>query len=105
MRESPVLEIDVPRAERARYLLSDYQHFVEDRALLAEMVFEDPDARRYPVHCGAMIDLGLPLGEFWVLDELAADCADDGVYECFLVAPPLHIPGAVGSPLNPIAIK
>lgn len=47
----------------------------------------------------------LPLGEFWVLDELAADCAADGRYEFMLVAPPLNIPGAVGSPLNPIAIK
>ena len=66
---------------------------------------EDPEARRYPVHVGTLVDLGLPLGEFWVLDELAADCADDGRYECMLVAPPLNIPGAVGSPLNPIALK
>lgn len=66
---------------------------------------EDPDARRYPVHVGALVDLGLPLGEFWVLDELAADCADDGRYEFMLVAPPLNIPGAVGSPINPIALK
>jgi kynurenine formamidase len=66
---------------------------------------EDPEARRYPVHCGALVDLGMPLGEFWMLDELAADCAADGQYEFMLVAPPLNIPGAVGSPLNPIAIK
>jgi kynurenine formamidase len=66
---------------------------------------EDPEARRYPVHCGALIDLGLPLGEFWVLDELADDCAADGCHEFMLVAPPLNIPGAVGSPMNPIAIK
>jgi len=66
---------------------------------------EDPDARRYPVHCGALVDRGLPLGEFWVLDALAADCAEDGRYECMLVAPPLNIPGAVGSPINPIAMK
>ena len=66
---------------------------------------EDPEARRYPVHCGALVDRGLPLGEFWVLDDLAADCAEDGRYECMLVAPPLNIPGAVGSPINPIALK
>jgi hypothetical protein len=52
-----------------------------------------------------LIDLGLPLGEFWVLDELADDCAADGRHEFMLVAPPLNIPGAVGSPMNPIAIK
>lgn len=66
---------------------------------------EDPDARRYPVHCGALVDRGMPLGEFWVLDGLAEDCAADGRYECMLVAPPLNIPGAVGSPINPIALK
>ena len=57
------------------------------------------------MHCGCLVDLGLPLGEFWVLDELAADCAGDGVFDFMLVAPPLHIPHAVGSPINPIAIK
>ena len=66
---------------------------------------EDPTARRYPVHCGALIDLGMPLGEFWVLDELAADCAHDRQYDFLLAAPPLHIPHAVGSPINPVAIK
>ncbi|WP_420638029.1 cyclase family protein [Candidatus Poriferisocius sp.] len=69
------------------------------------LVPEDPDGRRYPVHCGALVDRGLPLGEFWVLDELAADCAADGRYEFLLVAPPLNVPGAVGSPINPIALK
>ena len=66
---------------------------------------EDPPdvVRRYPHGC--LVDLGLPLGEFWVLDELAADCAEDGRFDFMLVAPPLHIPHAVGSPINPIAIK
>jgi hypothetical protein len=39
------------------------------------------------------------------LEELAADCAADGVYEFFLTAAPLPITGAVGSPVNPIAVK
>ncbi|MEO0990327.1 MAG: cyclase family protein, partial [Pseudomonadota bacterium] len=34
-----------------------------------------------------------------------ADCANDGVYEFLFTAPPLHIPGAAGSPINPMAIK
>jgi hypothetical protein len=36
---------------------------------------------------------------------LATDCAGDGVYEFLLVAPPLPVTGAVGAPVNPIAIK
>jgi hypothetical protein len=49
--------------------------------------------------------MGLLVGEMWDLDALAEDCAADGVYEFFLVAQPLPITGAVGSPINPLAIK
>jgi hypothetical protein len=41
----------------------------------------------------------------WDMERLAEDCAADSVYEFMLVAPPLNITGAVGSPLTPIAIK
>jgi kynurenine formamidase len=55
---------------------------------------------------GAMLkDMGVYIGEIWWLNDLAADCAEDGRYEFFLAAQPLNIPGGVGSPLNPIAIK
>jgi hypothetical protein len=53
----------------------------------------------------ALTKLGLHLGEFWYLEELAADCAEDGVYEFMLVAQALPIHGGTGSPLNPIALK
>ena len=49
--------------------------------------------------------LGMALGELWKLDELAADCAADGVYEFFLTVKPLNLPGGVGSPPNALAIK
>ncbi|HLN16947.1 MAG TPA: cyclase family protein [Acidimicrobiales bacterium] len=58
-----------------------------------------------PLHCVLIRDLGMTLGEIFNLEELAEDCAADGVYEFFLVAPPLRITGAVGSPLSPIAVK
>ncbi|MGH9108513.1 MAG: cyclase family protein [Acidimicrobiales bacterium] len=58
-----------------------------------------------PLHLVLLVSMGLMLGEIWDLDGLAEDCAGDGVYECLLVAPPLVIPGAVGSPVNPQAIK
>lgn len=48
---------------------------------------------------------GMPLGELWDLDELALDCAADGVYEFMLVSAPLYLPGGVGSPANAYAIK
>lgn len=69
------------------------------------LVPEDPEDRAFPFHVACLVDLGLTLGEFWELDPLAADCAEDGIYEFLLVAPPLNLPGAMGSPLNPIALK
>ena len=58
-----------------------------------------------PMHMLCLRDMGLMLGEYWDLTALAADCAADGVYEFQLIAPPLRVTGAVGSPVNPIAIK
>jgi kynurenine formamidase len=60
---------------------------------------------RNPFHMIALRDMGLPLGEFWNLEELAADCADDGVYEFLLVAQGMPIVGGSGSPVNPLALK
>ncbi|MBP2184605.1 cyclase family protein [Amycolatopsis magusensis] len=58
-----------------------------------------------PLHQVVIPHLGLLVGEMWDLDALAADCAADGVHECWLTAAPLPITGAVGSPVNPIAVK
>ena len=58
-----------------------------------------------PLHQVVIPNMGLLIGEMWDLDALAADCAEDGVYEFFLSAAPLPITGAVGSPVNPLAVK
>jgi kynurenine formamidase len=58
-----------------------------------------------PLHQVALPNMGLTLGEMFVLDALAGDCASDGVYEFLLVASPLPFTGAVGAPTNPQAIK
>ena len=48
---------------------------------------------------------GMGIGELFTFDALAADCADDGVYECMVTVKPLNIPGGVGSPANAYVIK
>lgn len=58
-----------------------------------------------PLHGNILGDLGVYIGEIFYLEDLAADCKKDGVYEFFLAAQPLNIPGATASPINPIAIK
>ncbi|WP_349902444.1 cyclase family protein [Parafrigoribacterium humi] len=49
--------------------------------------------------------LGLAIGEMFAVEELARDCAEDGVYEFFFSAKPLNLMGGVGSPANAMAIK
>ena len=58
-----------------------------------------------PLHQVVIPNMGLIIGEMWDLEALAADCAEDGSYEFLLVAAPLKVTGAVGAPLNPIAVK
>lgn len=49
--------------------------------------------------------LGLPLGELFALDALAADCAADGRYDFLFTSAPLNLPAGVASPPNALAIK
>ncbi|MGH7862650.1 MAG: cyclase family protein [Candidatus Dormibacteraceae bacterium] len=58
-----------------------------------------------PWHRVAIPMIGLLVGEMFDLEELAADCAADGVYEVFFSACPAPVTGSVGGPVNPIAIK
>jgi kynurenine formamidase len=63
------------------------------------------DVAFQPLHQVAIPNIGLFIGEMWDLDALAADCAEDGRYDFWLTAAPLPVTGAVGSPVNPIAVK
>ncbi len=59
----------------------------------------------FPAHLLHIVEMGLTQGQNWDLDELANDCANDGVHDFFLEASPLPFTNAVGSPVNPVAIK
>jgi kynurenine formamidase len=65
---------------------------------------EDP-AALFPVHLLDLVDLGLTQGQNFDLEELAADCAGDGRWTFLLEASPIPFTGAVGSPVNPVAVK
>jgi len=49
--------------------------------------------------------LGIPIGELWNFEELAADCRDDGCWEAFFASVPLYLPGGVASPANAVVLK
>jgi kynurenine formamidase len=70
-----------------------------------ESVTREVDGVFLPLHLLCVRDMGMMLGEVWDLEALAADCAADGRFAFQLVAPPLRVTGAVGSPVNPIAMK
>ena len=56
-----------------------------------------------PLHELCLFKLGLPLGELWYLSDLAQWLGENGRSRFFLTAPPLRLPGAVGSPATPVA--
>jgi kynurenine formamidase len=65
---------------------------------------EYPD-QIFNLHMVLIRDMGVTLGEILDFEELADDCAADGVWEFFFCAPPLKVTTAAGSPINPLAIK
>lgn len=56
-----------------------------------------------PLHEHCLFKLGIHLGELWHLTPLANWLRGNGRYRFLLTAPPLRLPGAVGSPVTPIA--
>ncbi len=77
---------------------------------VAAVAADNPALEVYPpgdghLHWELLPRLGIPIGELWDLDALAADCAVDGVYDFLLTSAPLHLPGGVASPPNALAVK
>lgn len=64
---------------------------------------ETPDVE-CPVHILLIVAMGLWLGEIFDLERLATRCAEQQRYEFFFAAQPLRVTGAIGSPINPLAI-
>lgn len=56
-----------------------------------------------PLHEHCLFKLGVHLGELWYLTELARWLRENDRYRFLLTAPPLRLPGAVGSPATPVA--
>lgn len=56
-----------------------------------------------PLHQHCLFKLGVPLAELWWLKDLADWLVQEHRTAFLLTAPPLRLPGAVGSPATPIA--
>jgi len=77
---------------------------VADNPALEVMPFDESSEDGY-LHYRLIPLLGMAVGELFALDELAADCAADGIYAGMFTAAPLNKTGGSGSPANAIAIK
>ena len=58
----------------------------------------------FPVHVLAMHALGIHLMDYLQFEDLAPVCAEAGRWSFLCVVAPLRLPGATGSPVNPIAV-
>lgn len=78
----------------------------DNRAVEFEYKGPPPGVERGPLlglHELCLFKLGVHLGELWYLTELARWLREHERHYFLLTAPPLHLPGAVGSPANAIA--
>jgi kynurenine formamidase len=79
---------------------------VADNYAVEGLLGKDRDPSRHsflPIHHQCLFKLGIPLGEMWFLHELATWLRDNRRSRFLLTAPPLRLPGIVGSPVTPIA--
>jgi len=93
-----------------RFETAEWLHAMEVAAVATdtwgcEVIPNETTITFQPWHLVVIPMMGITMGEIFYLEELAKDCAVDGVYEFLFVAPALPITGAVGSPVNPQAIK
>jgi kynurenine formamidase len=73
--------------------------------MVLEVYPGEDDALYLPVHLLHLVEMGMTQGQNWYLDELADACAADGRYDFLLDATPLPFTDALGSPVNPVALR
>lgn len=85
---------------------SQISALVADNYAVEGLTGRDRDPNRHsflPIHHLCLFKLGVPLGEMWYLHELAGWLREHDRSRFLLTAPPLRMPGVVGSPLTPVA--
>jgi kynurenine formamidase len=95
-----------PGEEMCRYLWDSHLSAVASDTFAVEVrpVVNRVDPTEF-LHRTLIGQFGMALGELWWTEDLAADCAQDGVYEMFFTSAPMNAPGAIGSPPHALAIK
>ena len=92
----------------ARYLWDTHAAAVASDCPSVEVWPMDHSPGLFPfgsLHKVLLGQFGMAIGELWWLEELADDCASDGVHEFLLTSAPLNTRGGYGSTANALAIK
>jgi kynurenine formamidase len=100
-----------PRGEGKAGLHVDTIVWMHERRIAAflpdgdgEAVPSVVDGITYPIHPLQVVAMGMLVSDSLQFEELAVACEEEGRYEFMVVGLPLRLPGATGSPWNPIAI-
>jgi kynurenine formamidase len=91
--------------ETCRYLWDSHIAAIASDTFSAEAFPADIEDVFSFLHRILIGQFGMAIGELWWTEDLAADCAADGVCEVFFTSAPLNAPGALGSTANALAIK
>lgn len=70
-----------------------------------ELLPSNVDEVVLPVHILCLVMMGMPLGENWVLEDLAEACAKDRRYTFLLSATPERFMHSTGGMVSPVAIR
>ncbi|MGW1794315.1 cyclase family protein [Streptomyces tubercidicus] len=96
---SPGLSLRTPEWFRARDVAA-----VANDTLTFEIFPPEIEDLWMPVHALHLVEMGMPQGQNWNLEELSTACAEEGRYAFFLSAMAEPFVGGTGAPVAPVAI-
>ncbi|MEU3852800.1 cyclase family protein [Streptomyces sp. NPDC029554] len=96
---SPGLSVRTPEWFHARDVAA-----VANDTLTFEVFPPESEDLWLPVHALHLVEMGMPQGQNWNLEELSTACGETGRYAFLLSATPEPFTGATGSPVAPVAV-
>ncbi|MGA5896620.1 cyclase family protein [Streptomyces venetus] len=96
---SPGLSIRTPEWFHARDVAA-----VANDTLIFEVFPPEVEGLWLPVHALHLVEMGMPQGQNWNLEELSTACGEAGRYAFLLAATPEPFTGATGAPVAPVAV-
>lgn len=96
---SPGLSVRTPAWFHARDVAA-----VANDTLTFEIFPPETEDLWLPVHALHLVEMGMPQGQNWNLEELSTACGQTGRYAFLLSATPEPFAGATGAPVAPVAV-